>query len=116
MGWGTCYKKGHHVHQKSLTLRVVGFVGSLLFTLIAFFIIVRPDFFHLSVETAIVILLLLAVLQALVQCICFIHLWKEKGPPWNLIMFVSTICMVVIIIAFSIWIMDHLNYNMMGMP
>ncbi len=74
---------------------------------------IRPEFFHLGINSALLIILVLAVLQAIVQCICFLHLWREKGLPWNLIMFTSTIGMAFIIIAFSIWIMHHLNYNMM---
>src|ERR1700676_4413935 len=100
--------------EKALTSRVIGFAASLVLTLATFFIVLYSNFFPL--KTAIVIVLILAVFQAIVQCICFLHLWREKGLPWNLIMFVSTICMVIIIIAFSIWIMNHLNYNMMGVP
>jgi cytochrome o ubiquinol oxidase operon protein cyoD len=103
-------KEGGHL---SLSLRVMGFVGSLILTLGAFFLILYSSHFSLRLEMVIGVLLVLALLQAAVQSFCFLHLWKEKGTPWNLIMFLSTIGMIVIIIVGSIWIMHHLNANMM---
>lgn len=93
--------------------RIIGFAASLIFTLTAYFIIRDPEFFHLKIKLAISIILILAVLQAMAQSIFFLHVLTEKGPRWNLLIFISTITVVVIIIAFSIWIMNHLNYNMM---
>lgn len=100
--------------HKTLASRIIGFVASLILTLIAFFIVVRPDFFHMGIRMSILALLILAVLQFIVQSICFLNIWGEKGPRWNLVIFVSTLSIVLIIIVFSIWIMNHLNYNMMG--
>lgn len=101
------------MNEQSVTSRVVGFVGSFVFTMAAFVLVVYREFFHLDVTTVILTILMLGVIQAVLQCICFLHLWKEKGLPWNLVMFFSTIGMAFVIIAFSIWIMNHLNYNMM---
>ncbi len=94
-----------------LTLRTIGFLGSLLLTLGAYFVIIRPG--NLDPKSAVILIFSLAALQALVQLICFINLWKEKGPLWNLILFLSTISIIFIVVAFSIWIMHHLNVNMM---
>ena len=58
-------------------------------------------------------LLFLAVCQALIQSIFFLHILQEKKPRWNLIVFASTISIILVIVVFSIWIMNHLNYNMM---
>lgn len=99
--------------HKTLVSRIVGFVASLILTLTAFFIIFRPDFFHIEMGMTIAVLLFLAILQFIVQSICFLNIWGEKGPRWNLLVFVSTISIVIIIVVFSIWVMDHLNYRMM---
>jgi len=101
------------MHEKSLASRVIGYVASLLLTLTAFLIIGRPELFSLEMRTAIPAILVLAVVQAIVQSVCFLHVLSEKGPRWNLIIFVSTISMILVIIVFSIWIMGHLDYNMM---
>lgn len=101
------------MHQKALTLRIIGFVASLLLTLGAFLIIFRPDVFHLDARMAVLAIISLAVLQSIIQYICFLSLKREKGPRWNFGVFASTISIILIIILFSIWIMDRLDYNMM---
>ena len=101
------------MYQKALKLRIFGFVASLILTLVAYVLIVHPDSFRLNAETAIQFIFILALMQSLIQLFCFIDIWREKGPLWNLGVFVSTISVIVIIIAFSIWVMHHLDYNMM---
>lgn len=96
-----------------LKTRIFGYVASLFLTGTSFLIIASPEFFHIDIKTAIIIILILAVLQFLVQSVCFIHIWREKGPPWNASIFLTTLSIVITIIFFSIWIMHHLNYNMM---
>ena len=56
---------------------------------------------------------MLALIQSVVQLVFFIDVWKEEGIRWNLIFFVSTVTIIFIVIFFSIWIINHLNYNMM---
>jgi cytochrome o ubiquinol oxidase subunit IV len=100
------------MQSKSLSKRVIGFVGSLVLTLTAFLIFLHPDFFHLEMKMNIVVVLILAVVQCSVQSIFFLHILSEKGPRWNLVIFASTVTIVLIIVVFSIWIMNHLNYRM----
>lgn len=99
--------------QNELAVRVTGFVGCIALTLLAYFVILDPDFFHLRTTPAMTTILILAVLQFMVQFVFFLNLWREKGPPWNLGVFVSTVSILFIIIFFSIWIMRHLEYVMM---
>jgi cytochrome o ubiquinol oxidase operon protein cyoD len=101
--------------ELSLASRVFGFIASLLLTLGAFFLVVRPEFFHLKVQTVVIVIFVLAALQFAVQSFCFIHLWQEKGIRWNLFVFLSTLSIVLVIIIFSIWVMTHLDKNMMPM-
>jgi cytochrome o ubiquinol oxidase subunit IV len=101
------------MHPHALTLRIIGFVASLILTLAAYFIIVNPELFHLEIRAAIIVIFIFAVLQFIVQFVFFLHMWREKKPYWNVSIFVSTLSVLLIIILFSIWIMDHLNENMM---
>jgi cytochrome o ubiquinol oxidase operon protein cyoD len=98
----------HH----ELSFRLTGFITSLLLTLAAYFIILNPSFFNFDIKTAITVIFILALLQSLVQLIFFINVWKEKGPLWNLSVFISTVSIIFVIIYFSIWIINHLNENM----
>jgi len=95
-----------------LSMRLTGFIASLLLTLAGYFIIVSPEFFNFDTKTAAIVIFILALVQALVQLIFFINVWKEEGTIWNLGVFISTVSIIFIIIFFSIWIIDHLNYNM----
>ena len=104
--------KDNDMEQKPLALRIFGFVASLVLTVAAYFLIIHPELFHLGIRLAIMVILILAVLQAMVQFIFFLNVWREKGPPWNLGVFISTLCIILIIIVFSIWIMNTLDYNM----
>ena len=91
--------------------RLIGFVSSLILTLIAYYLTIHPEL--LDNKSIVVIILGLAVLQAIVQLIFFIDLWKEKGTRWNLYVMVNAFSIILIVIVFTIWIMNHLNYNMM---
>jgi cytochrome o ubiquinol oxidase subunit IV len=96
-----------------LTLRLTGFFASLGLTLLAYFVIIQPGWFNIGNQTATIAIFILAFLQSIVQLLCFIDIWWEKGPLWNFYVFVSTVSIIFIVIFFSIWIMSHLNHNMM---
>lgn len=98
--------------MSDLSLRVTGFSASFVLTLIAYFIMVSPEDFGLTVKMAVFFILGLALLQSLVQLIFFIDVWEEKGSLWNLSVFVSTVSIIFVVIYFSIWIITHLNYHM----
>ena len=100
--------------HKTLTARLVGFFSSIVFTVTAFLIVAFPHYFGFSLGMNIVMLFLLAILQFIAQSICFLNVLGEEGFRWNLILYLSTLAMILIIVLFSIWIMNHLNYNMMS--
>src|ERR1700722_5213665 len=79
----------------SMTSRVIGFLASLILTLTAFLIIIRPDFFHLGTKGAIYAILILAILQSIIQSIFFLNILSEKGTHWNLVVFASTISIIL---------------------
>ncbi len=99
--------------HRTLIARIIGFVASLILTVAAFIIVIHPDFFSLTMQMNILAIFLLAILQFIVQSVCFLKLLEEKGPRWNLFVYLSTISIVLVIVIFSIWIMHHLDYNMM---
>ena len=95
---------------------IAGFVISVVLTLVAFCVVVYRVSLHLGTVPVIAIILILAIIQLLVQLIFFMHLARESGPRWKLAVFVSTIGIILIVVIGSIWIMNHLNYNMMASP
>lgn len=94
---------------------IAGFVLSILLTLGAYIIVqIHVNSEHSVISHAVLIpaILALAVAQLIVQMLFFLHLGDESGPRWRLAAFISTIVFVLIIVVGSIWIMNHLNYNM----
>lgn len=89
---------------------VVGFILSVITTLIAYFFVVNGTF---PKETLIFVVLAIAVVQLVVQMVFFLHI--GRGSHWKLMTFVFTAIFVLIIVVGTVWIMNNLNYNMMDM-
>lgn len=97
----------HHGWYVSAKPLVVGFVFSLLLTIAAIWISLLHGMFVKP------LILICALAQATFQLIFFMHLGVEEKPRWNLITFWLLSLMIFVIVAGSIWIMYHLNYNVM---
>ena len=92
---------------------LVGFGLSLVFTLNAY-IAVTQNADKAMTGGLLALLLGLAIAQLVVQVFFFLHLGKESKPRWNGLAFITMIMVVLFIVIGSIWIMNNLNYNMMG--
>ena len=96
---------------------VIGFVSSVVLTLLAYFLVdlhVRSSHEWISHPVLIFVIIGLALVQLLIQLIFFLHLGQESKPRWNLFVFLSTFSIILILVVGSLWIMNHLNYNMMS--
>jgi cytochrome o ubiquinol oxidase operon protein cyoD len=96
--------------RKSLRTYLIGFILCLVLTLIAFAIVGKDS---LSNTFLYVTVSVLAILQLIVQVVCFLRLNASKGARWNLVSFLFTILIILVIVGGSLWIMWNLNYNMM---
>lgn len=95
----------------TFTTYVTGFVLSVLLTVIAFAMVG----YHLfSSATTIVVIVVLALLQLLVQLRFFLHMSVNSHARWNLMTFIFTAIIVLILVFGSIWIMVNINYHMMA--
>ncbi|MCR3755700.1 MAG: cytochrome bo3 ubiquinol oxidase subunit 4 [Sodalis sp. Psp] len=90
---------------------LIGFILSIILTVIPFAIVIHGS---ASESMLITVLVVCAVMQILVHLIYFLHLSTSSKQQWNLIAFVFTVLIIVILIVGSLWIMRHLNYNLMG--
>jgi len=95
----------------SLQSYVLGFLISLVLTLAAYILVVQRIFTDWMLDLAVAIL---AIAQALLQLALFLNLAKEAKPRWKLIVFLFMVLIVVILVFGSLWIMNHLNYNLMA--
>ena len=98
-------------HHGTTTSYVVGFILSLVFTLIPYYMIVHKTF---GANARLATILVFAVLQMLIQVFFFLHLGREKKPHYNALFLMSTIGIILVVVGASLWIMKHLHYNMAG--
>lgn len=92
---------------------LTGFLLSVVLTAIPFWL-VMGKVFDSSSTTALVVLAFAAV-QMVVHMIYFLHMNTKSEGGWSMLALVFTIVVVVITLAGSIWVMYHLNHNMMPM-
>lgn len=98
-----------------LTAYIVGFVLSIICTLIVYGLVnkhVSSNHSELSHHFLIAVIMIFALVQLFVQLIFFLHLGRENKPRWNLYALLFTGLIVTIFVAGTLWIMAHLNYNM----
>ena len=87
-----------------------GFVLSLALTVVAYTVVTHGTY---STHGVMVAVATLAITQFIVQMLFFMHLGSESRPRWRLAFLIFMLGIVAFIVFGSIWIMDHLNYNMM---
>lgn len=90
---------------------MTGFILSVILTVLAFWF-VMGNVFEKSGVTALVILGLGAV-QMCVHVIYFLHMNTRAEGGWSMLAMIFTLIIVVIALAGSLWVMYHLNTNMM---
>jgi cytochrome o ubiquinol oxidase operon protein cyoD len=89
---------------------LVGYVVAALLT-IASFLAARTHVLTPSSVTAAITVL--AIAQMLVHLIFFLHISTSPNQRTNILAFVVTALVVSMIVAGSLWIMSHLESNMM---
>ena len=109
----------HHDHHddgashSTLKGYMTGFVLAVILTAIPFWIVMGKVFDKSSV-TAIVILGIAAV-QIVVHMVYFLHMNAKSEGGWTMLALIFTLVLVVITLSGSLWVMYHLNNNMMPM-
>ena len=94
---------------------VIGFVLSVILTAIPFYLVMN-NVISDPATTGFVILGFAAV-QMVVHMVYFLHMNAKSEGGWNMLALIFTIIIVVITLAGSLWVMYHMNKNMMpNMP
>jgi cytochrome o ubiquinol oxidase operon protein cyoD len=109
---------GDHGHDEashgSFRGYVTGFILAVILTAIPFWLVmgeVIPD-----KQVTAFLIMGLAVVQIVVHMIYFLHMNTRSEGGWNMLALIFTIVLVVITLTGSIWVMYHMNANMMPMP
>jgi cytochrome o ubiquinol oxidase operon protein cyoD len=96
----------HGTYRSYLT----GFILSAVLTAIPFAVVmsgIAPR------NIAVAIVVGFAVVQIVVQMIYFLHMSPKSEGGWNMLALMFTVIIVVIVLSGSLWVMHHLNTNMM---
>jgi len=113
--------KNDFQEPKELNLRgyVIGFLSSLILTLISYFLVQHHiNTHHISPSDGVMVvaLMVLALTQLVVQLFFFLHLGRESKPRWNLTVLLFAAVVVFILVGGTLWIMWNLNYHMAPVP
>ncbi|HEX5805533.1 MAG TPA: cytochrome o ubiquinol oxidase subunit IV [Macromonas sp.] len=107
---------GHDAHHEegphsTFSGYMVGFVLSIILTAIPFWLVMS----HVITERNMAVLVLggFAVVQILVHIVCFLHVNGKIEGGWTMLSTIFTVVFVAIGIAGTMWVMYHMNANMM---
>jgi cytochrome o ubiquinol oxidase subunit IV len=107
------HSHGHEAGHGTLKSYVIGFVLSVILTAIPFWL-VMGDVLDSKVATVAAIMIL-GVVQIVVHMIYFLHMNTRSEGGWTMMALIFTIVIVAIALVGSLWVMHHLNTNMMVM-
>lgn len=93
---------------------VTGFILSVILTAIPFWLVMAKVVPSAKV-TGLVILGFAAV-QMVVHMVYFLHMTPKVESGWSMLALLFTVALVVIMLAGSVWVMYHMNANMMPTP
>ncbi|MGI6246036.1 MAG: cytochrome o ubiquinol oxidase subunit IV [Pseudochelatococcus sp.] len=109
---------GAHVHDSgeahgTVGGYVTGFVLCAILTVIPFWLVIAGPLGDAGL-TALAVMAL-GVAQIVVQMIFFLHMNRRSEGGWTFMAFVFTIIIILIAVTGSMWVMHHLDLNMMPM-
>lgn len=104
---------GHDDHDLHISLKgyVTGFVLSVLLTAIPFWLVMGKVIGKSS--TTGIVLLGFAAVQVVVHMVYFLHMNTKSEGGWTMLALIFTAVLVFIMLSGSLWVMYHLNHNMM---
>lgn len=90
---------------------MTGFILSVILTAIPFWLVMGEVIEDRQLTG--LIIMGFALVQIVVHMIYFLHMNTSSEGGWNMLAMVFTIVLVVITLAGSLWVMYHMNANMM---
>jgi len=95
----------------SLRGYLIGFTLSVILTAIPFWLVMSGVISNKLTITLVIITL--AVIQIVVHMVYFLHMDFRSEDGWSMMALLFTVTLVVIAMIGSLWIIYHLNSNMM---
>ena len=112
----TTHGDGHHddahgASHGSLRDYLTGFFLSVVLTAIPFWLVMTGAM--ADKNAAALTVMAFAAVQIVVHMIYFLHMNSRSEGGWTMMALIFTIVLVVIVLSGSLWVMYHLNTNMM---
>jgi cytochrome o ubiquinol oxidase operon protein cyoD len=100
--------EGAHGSRKDY---LIGFILSVILTAIPFGLVMSGIIADARITAGIV--MVFALVQIVVHMIYFLHMNSKSENGWTLMALIFTIIVLTICLAGSLWVMYHMNTNMM---
>ncbi|KQW57729.1 MULTISPECIES: cytochrome o ubiquinol oxidase subunit IV [unclassified Ensifer] len=107
------HSHGHQAGHGSFRSYMIGFALSVVLTAIPFWLVIGGVFD--SKLTTAVFVMGLGAIQIVVHMTFFLHMNPRSEGGWTMMALIFTLIIVGIALAGSLWVMHHLNVNMMPM-
>jgi cytochrome o ubiquinol oxidase subunit IV len=104
---------GHQASHGSVKSYVTGFILSVILTAIPFWMVMSGAVQNKALLAGLV--MAIGAVQIVVHMIYFLHMNTKSEGGWTIMALIFTVIIVVIALSGSLWVMHHLNTNMMPM-
>lgn len=104
---------GEEAAHGSMKGYVTGFLLSVILTAIPFWLVMGHVFQNPTITT--LTIMAFAVAQIFVHMVFFLHMNTKSEGGWTMLALIFTLTLVTITLSGSLWVMYHLNSNMMPM-
>lgn len=105
----------HHDHDEAHGSRKgywIGFALSVVLTAIPFWLVMTMT---LTKQATALIIMAFAAVQMLVHIVFFLHMNRRAEGGWSIMALLFTVVIIGIALSGSLWVMYHMNTNMMPM-
>ena len=111
------FEDGHddhldHAPHGSFSGYMIGFILSVILTAIPFALVMTGV---LDKNVTLVLILAMALVQIVVHMVYFLHMNMNVEDGWSMLALIFTVVFVIITLAGSMWVLYHMNNNMMPM-
>jgi cytochrome o ubiquinol oxidase operon protein cyoD len=98
----------------SLRSYLTGFGLSVVLTALPFWLVMTGALG--SKQATVLAIMAFALVQIVVHMVFFLHMNAKSEGGWTMMALIFTLILVVIALSGSLWVMYHLNANMIPMP
>ncbi|WP_160288295.1 cytochrome o ubiquinol oxidase subunit IV [Pseudomonas sp. QL9] len=101
----------HGAGHGSLGSYAIGFVLSVILTAIPFYMVMDGGF---SRHATILTMVILGLVQVVVHLVCFLHMNMSSEGRWNVMAFIFTLIVILLVVGLSLWIIFSADILMMA--